>query len=489
MKSVDYNLIPNPFKINEIPGCLDFSKGVEIRIKCADTVHSELRFLERTFASVGSCVSKFILETETECNYPAEGYELEITPEIISVSASSSAGVFYAIITLRQLLEGQRISNRMSLKCCNIVDMPRFLWRGSLLDICRHYFDTDFIKRYIDILSYHKMNRFHLHLTDDQAWRVEIKRYPELSERAGFRIDDGKKYGGFLTQDDIRELIAYAKERHIMIIPEIEMPGHAFAALSVFPGLSCSGGPFRIEAKWGVYEDVYCAGNDNSFEFLENVLDEVTELFDSPYIHIGGDECKKDRWNACPKCLKRVEDEKLKNLDELQSYFIKRIQKFLDTKNKIMIGWDEIIEGGLADNAIVQIWRGDGVDAGLRCAQEGHKVIMSPARHCYLNHKYDILPMKQSYEFDPVPKDLKDEFIDNIIGIEANVWTEYIPDIETFEFQIFPRFCGLSEIAWSAHDLINHENYQNRLQVHLDRLKKFHGIECDISKRCNGIQI
>jgi hexosaminidase len=372
-------------------------------------------------------------------------------------------------------------------RCCEIYDRPRFPWRGSLLDTGRHFFDKEFVKKYIDILAFHKFNRFHFHLTEDQGWRIEIKKYPQLTEQGAYRRENGSVYGGYFTRQDIKEIVAYAKERHIMVIPEIDMPGHCYSALSVFPELSCSGGPFVQEARWGVYKDVYCAGNEKVYSFLQDVLDEIIDLFDSPYIHIGGDECPKDQWSQCPRCQDMIKRNGLAGVNKLQSYFIRRIQKYLASKNKTIIGWDEIMTGGLPDNAVVQIWHGDGIDKSVECAKSGNKMIMSPQFHCYLNHPYEILPLNMFYDYEPIANVLepgvKEKLEENVLGIEACVWTEYIPNESEFNFKVFPRLFGLAEVAWSQGSNKDYKDYQLRLKKHIDVFRKLFDIDCDMHKR------
>ena len=310
----------------------------------------------------GSDSNRIVLVRRGDEAMGAEGYRLEVTEKAVRIEAYQPAGLFYGVQTLRQLLpeeieapdKQQAPLGGWTVPSVTIEDKPRFPWRGMLLDCGRHFMDKEFVKRYVDLLAYHKMNRLHWHLTEDQGWRIEIKKYPKLTEVGAWReYEDGTVYGGFYTQDDVREIVAYAKSRFVTVVPEIEMPGHSVAALAAYPEFSCTGGPFEVETQWGVHKDVYCAGNDRTFKFLEDVLEEVMTLFDSPYIHIGGDECPKDRWKQCPKCQGRIKVEGLKDEHELQSYFIKRMERFLSSKGRRLIGWDEILEGGLAPAATV----------------------------------------------------------------------------------------------------------------------------------------
>ena len=337
----------------------------------------------------------------------AEGYTLKVNPYDITIRAAEPAGAFYAMQTLSQLMpipeEGAKVTY---IPCAKIEDAPRYVYRGMHLDVGRHFFPVDFIKKYIDLLAMHKMNRFHWHLTEDQGWRIEIKKYPKLQEIAAFRNEtlighysdqphqfDGKRYGGFYTQDEVREIVAYAKERHITVIPEIEMPGHSQAALAAYPELACTEGPFEVATKWGVFKEVYCP-TDATFEFLENVLTEVMELFTSEYIHIGGDECPKERWKQSKFCQDLIKKENLKDEHGLQSYFISRIEKFLNANGRQIIGWDEILEGGLAPNATVMSWRG--MQGGIDAARQKHDVVMTPTSNCYFDYINLVLPTNRS---------------------------------------------------------------------------------------------
>jgi len=428
-----------------------------------------------------------------------EGYELEIDPNSMSIKAFKPAGLFYGVQTLLQLLPpeletGQNLPgfNQMTLSCMKIIDTPRFPYRGMHLDVGRHFFPVPFIKKYIDILALHKFNTFHWHLTEDQGWRIEIKQYPKLSEISSYRNEtivghyrdqphkfDGQRHGGVYTQQEIRDVVQYAQDRFITIIPEIEMPGHSVAALAAYPELSCTGGSFDVSTIWGVKEDVYCAGNDNVFEFLENVLSEVMELFPSKYIHIGGDESPKIRWENCEKCQARIQEEGLADEDELQSYFIRRIEKFLLSKGRKLIGWDEILEGGLAPEATVMSWRG--MRGGIEAARQGHDVIMTPVSFCYFDY-YQANPkteplaiggyttLKKVYSFEPVPPELSEMESKHIIGAQGNVWTEYIKTPEYAEYMSVPRMTALSEVVWSPKESRNWKYFRARLENFFKRL-------------------
>ncbi|MBP7746072.1 MAG: family 20 glycosylhydrolase [Phycisphaerae bacterium] len=415
-----------------------------------------------------------------------EGYELSITPQSVMLRARTARGLIYGVQTLRQLLtlDAQAAA---AWPCLKIVDRPRYAWRGMLLDCGRHFMSKEFVKRYIDLLSYHKLNVLHWHLTEDQGWRIEIKKYPKLTEVGAWRTvtrdseqerDDAGRYGGFYTQDDVREIVAYAASRGITVVPEIEMPGHSLAALAAYPELSCTGGPFQVRTEWGITEDVYCAGNDQTFAFLEDVLTEVLPLFPSEFIHIGGDECPKARWQACPKCQARIQAEGLKDERELQSYFIRRIERFLNSHNRRLIGWDEILEGGLAPNATVQAWRS--LDHAVTAARAGHDVICSPTSHCYIDYPQyadparpewmGFITLEKSYAFEPTPAGLTPEQARHVLGLEGTMWTERTP-MSRVDHQVFPRMCALAEAAWSPAETRNAADFARRMDMHYARLE------------------
>ena len=412
-----------------------------------------------------------ILEIEKNSSLNEEAYSLSSSNAGVRIKASTEHGVFNGIQTLRQMYLNnftKTKSQSVKISCAEIKDSPRFGWRGLNLDCGRHFMSKDFVKRYIDLLALHKMNVFHWHLTEDQGWRIEIKKYPELTKTGAWRKDkDGNKYGGFYTQEEIKEVVEYAKSRFITVVPEIEMLGHSQASLASYPQNSCTGGPFEVGTQWGVMKDIYCAGNENTFKFLEDVLTEVMQLFPGKYIHIGGDEAPKDRWKECPKCQARIKAEGLKDEHELQSYFIKRIEKFLTANNKSLVGWDEILEGGLAPNATVQSWRG--VDGAVAAAKSGHNTIVSPYNHTYFNSGLVELDLKKAYAFEPVPDELSKEEGKFVIGSEANMWTEYAPQ-ETIDSKLFPRILALSECVWSPKEEKNYGDFTARLQKYYHTL-------------------
>lgn len=439
-----------------------------------------------------------------------EAYTLSVRYDSVIVTGKTPKGIFYGIQTLRQLLppaiEQKKEIKGLTIPATMIKDAPRYGYRGMHLDVSRHFFSVDFVKRYIDLLAMHKMNTFHWHLTEDQGWRIEIKQYPKLTETGAWRNgtivghypgeeNDNKKYGGFYTQEEVKEVVAYAGSKHITVIPEIELPGHSSAAIAAYPFLSCfpeepsvvpngmisevsekeqgNGNVKIVQESWGVFDDVYCAGKEETFTFLENVLEEVMALFPSQYIHIGGDECPKGNWERCPHCQKRKKDNGLADEHELQSYFVNRIEKFVNSKGKNIIGWDEILEGGLAPNATVMSWRGD--KGGIEAARANHTVIMSPNSHCYFDHYQSkdteneplaiggYLPVEKVYSFDPVPKELEAGKHQYILGGQANLWTEYITTEEYAEYMLLPRMTALSEVLWSAKETNDWADFKSRL--------------------------
>lgn len=400
----------------------------------------------------------------------AEGYRLEVMPTNCTIAAATPAGAFYGVQTLLQL-----VADGPVLPALRIEDRPRFPWRGLLLDCCRHFLSKEFVLRYIDLLAYHKMNRLHWHLTEDQGWRLAIRKYPRLTEIGSWRQhDDGSRYGGFYTQDDVREVVAYAASRHVTVVPEIEMPGHAVAALAAYPELSCTGGPFEVQTEWGIHADVFCAGNDQTFAFLEDVLTEVMELFPGEYIHIGGDECPKERWRSCPKCLARVRTEGLRDEHELQGYFIKRVERFLTANGRKLIGWDEILQGGLPPSATVQSWRN--FKGAISAATSGHDAIISPTSHAYFDHGVAQIDLRRVYSFEPVPDTLTAQESKHILGGECNMWTEYAPQ-ETIDAKVFPRLLAMAECLWTETQRKNYDEFQKRARNHCNRLEEM-GLIC-----------
>lgn len=410
-------------------------------------------------------------------NWGKEEYALIVDKKGILIEAKSGRGFFYGIQSLLQLIP---LDGAAEIPFVKILDEPRYQYRGMHLDVCRHFFSVDFIKKYIDLMGTYKMNTFHWHLTEDQGWRIEIKKHPKLTEVGAWRTEkDGSRYGGFYTQEQVKEIVAYASERFITVIPEIELPGHSVAALAAYPELACNEGPFEVENEWGVFDDVYCAGKESTFEFLQDVLLEVIDLFPSKYIHIGGDECPKGSWEKCPLCQKRIKEEGLKDEHELQSYFIQRMEKFLLTKDRKIIGWDEILEGGLAPEATVMSWRG--IKGGIEAAKQKHDVIMTPGTHCYLDHYQDVnyieptaiggfSPLEKVYEFEPTPTELNEDEAKYILGAQGNVWSEYMHTSDRVEYMVAPRICALAEVVWSRKQQRNWSDFKNRMNYHYELL-------------------
>lgn len=442
----------------------------------------------------------FLLITPKTPQLPSpESYTLSVTSQRIEIRATSGAGLFYGMQTLLQLMQPASTGS-YSVPSVEIEDTPRFAYRGLMLDVSRHFSTKEFIKKQIDALAYYKINRLHLHLTDAAGWRLEIKKYPLLTDFAAWRTDPtwkkwwngGRKYlrydepgasGGYYTQDDIREILEYARQHYITMIPEIEMPSHSEEVLAAYPQLSCSGEPYK--------NSDFCVGNEETFTFLENVLTEVMELFPSEYIHVGGDEAGKSAWKTCPKCQKRMKDEHLANVDELQSYLIHRIEKFLNNHGRRLLGWDEILQGGIAPNATVMSWRGE--EGGIAAVTSGHHAIMTPGAYCYLDSYQDApysqpeaiggyLPLKKVYAYDPVPASLTAEQAKLVYGVQGNLWVEYIPTPEHVEYMIYPRMLALAEVAWSAPERKSWPDFHTRALSAVADLQKKGYHPFDLSK-------
>ena len=464
-ENIGVNILPSPqqFELKEGKFLFDASTGV-----FADSVFFEQIPYLKSISSQPLNGESTTIALLYEGAFSDEEYILDINEDTIAISATTSEGIIRGIQTLRQLLPLQKKS--AYIPALSIHDYPRFSWRGMLLDCSRHFMQKDFVKRYIDLLALHKMNVLHWHLTEDQGWRIEIEQYPKLTEIGAWRTQkDGSIYGGFYTKEDIREIVAYAKERHITVVPEIELPGHSLAALASYPQLSCTGGPFEVENDWGVFKDIYCAGNDSVFMFLENVLDEVLELFPSKYIHIGGDEAPKYRWDNCNKCKARMRNEGLDDSHQLQSYFITRIERYLNSKGRQIIGWDEILEGGLAPSATVQSWRG--MDGGIAAAKSGHYAIMSPTSHAYFDYDLDAIDLQKVYSFEPIPSVLSEEEAQFILGGECNMWSERAPQ-DLVDSKVFPRLLAMSEVLWTTAPK-DYPNFYKKVQKHYDILDAF----------------
>ncbi len=422
-----------------------------------------------------------------------EAYQLKVDASQVVISSPSEAGVFYGIQTLRKAVDVAEGSN-VELPAVEIKDQPRFGYRGMMLDVGRHFFSMDEIKTYIDMMALHNINRFHWHLSEDQGWRIEIKKYPKLTEIGSMRKEtvighnsgkyDGKPYGGFYTQEQAKEIVAYAAERYITVIPEIDLPGHMQAALASYPELGCTGGPYEVWTQWGVSDNVLCAGNDQTIQFIKDVLAEIVEIFPSEYIHVGGDECPKDKWKTCPKCQARIKalglksDNKHTKEERLQSYVIHEAEEFLNSKGRKMIGWDETLEGGLAPNATVMSWRGEA--GGIEAAKQHHDVVMTPNTYLYFDYYQSkdtetepmaiggYLPMERVYSYEPMPKSLSPEEQKYIVGVQANLWTEYIPDFKQVQYMVLPRMAALCESQWCAPEKKNYEAFLQRVSRLID---------------------
>lgn len=442
-----------------------------------------------------------------------EGYLLNVSSSSVVLSANTKTGILYGIQTLLQAMQPKSASS-MQIPAMTVKDFPRFQYRGMHLDVGRHFYPVSFVKKYIDFLATYKFNYFHWHLTEDQGWRIEIKKYPELTSVGGYRngtiigrypgtANTNLHYGGFYTQEEVKEVVAYAAQRSITVIPEIELPGHSSAAIKAYPWLSCfpnkptdmkknpsafsklmqetNGEVKEVQETWGVFDDIFCAGKESTFEFLKNVFDEVLPLFPSKYIHVGGDEAPKEHWKVCPACQARIKAEGLKDEHELQNYFITRMEKYINSKGRTIIGWDEILEGGLAPNAIVMSWRGE--KGGIEAAKQNHQVIMTPSNPVYFDHHQGdpstepigiggFNNLKKIYAYEPVPKELNAQEAKYVLGAQANMWTEYVPTTQHVEYMVLPRMLALSEVVWSPKEIRNWDSFNERLQPHFTNFEK-----------------
>lgn len=504
-----YSVIPYPNSLVPEEGTFAFNK--KTKIICTPSLDSASQEVVRNFSALlnntAGLKTEYIVEDEKgeenivffdlDTSIADEGYSLDIDPSKIIIKASSAAGFYYAVQSLKQMLpiavyedKKSDSAQKWEVPCVHIDDAPRFSYRGMHLDVARHFFSVDEVKRYIDLLAMHKLNVFHWHLTDDQGWRIEIKKYPKLTEIGSIRKQtmvgknfdryDNTPYGGYYTQDQIRDIVNYAKERFITIIPEVDLPGHMVAALASYPSLGCTGGPYEVQGMWGVHPDVLCAGKEETYEFVTDVLSEVIELFPSRYIHIGGDECPKDRWEKCPLCQARIRKLGLKTDKEhtaeerLQSYFMTRVEEFLNENDRQIIGWDEILEGGAAPNATVMSWRG--TDGGVQAAKLRHNVVMTPNTYLYFDYYQSedtqteplaigsYVPLERVYDFEPVPDTLDNDSKKYILGAQANLWTEYISDFKQVEYMLLPRLDALSEVQWTRPENKNWVSFLDRLQ-------------------------
>ena len=430
----------------------------------------------------------------------SEGYTITVDADRVLVEATSPAGIFYGIQTIRKAVPVE-MGAVVGLPAGIITDAPRFAYRGAHLDVCRHFFSVDSVKTYIDMLVLHNMNKFHWHLTEDQGWRMEIKQFPKLTEigsvrngtmiRKDWNSNDSIQYGGFYTQDECREIVKYAADRYITVIPEIDMPGHMVAAVTAYPELGCTGGPYEVRTIWGVSEELLCAGNEKVYDFVDKVLDEVMDVFPSKDIHIGGDECPKTEWEKCPKCQSKIKALGLKKDDrftaeqKLQAYFTKHVDEYLTKHGRNAIGWDEILEGGVSENATVMSWRGE--SGGIEAARLKHRVIMTPNTYCYFDYYQSkdcdnepfaiggFLPIKHVYDYEPLPANLTPEEQSYIWGVQCNVWTEYIPTFSHVQYMMLPRGAALSEVQWSLPEAKDYEKFKNERLPRLIKIYELYG--------------
>lgn len=430
----------------------------------------------------------------------SEGYTITVDADRVLVEATSPAGIFYGIQTIRKAVPVE-MGAVVGFPAGVITDAPRFAYRGAHLDVCRHFFSVDSVKTYIDMLVLHNMNKFHWHLTEDQGWRMEIKQFPKLTEigsvrngtmiRKDWNSNDSIQYGGFYTQDECREIVKYAADRYITVIPEIDMPGHMVAAVTAYPELGCTGGPYEVRTIWGVSEELLCAGNEKVYDFVDKVLDEVMDVFPSKDIHIGGDECPKAEWEKCPKCQSKIKALGLKKDDrftaeqKLQAYFTKHVDEYLTKHGRNAIGWDEILEGGVSENATVMSWRGE--SGGIEAARLKHRVIMTPNTYCYFDYYQSkdcdnepfaiggFLPIKHVYDYEPLPANLTPEEQSYIWGVQCNVWTEYIPTFSHVQYMMLPRGAALSEVQWSLPEAKDYEKFKNERLPRLIKIYELYG--------------
>lgn len=493
------SIIPQPLELVETAGSFVFDANTPICIPAdnpevgalasllAEGILAQtglsLKTIETADAAATGPAIYLILRTDAELG--KEGYRLRVDENGIFAEAPASNGLFYAIQTILQLIPATPSGEQaVAVPAVIIKDNPRFGWRGMMLDTGRCFYPVDFIKKFIDAMAMHKLNVFHWHLTDDHGWRIEIKKYPALTSTSAWRkgtnfqrgnFVDRNPHGGYYTQEQIRDIVDYARARYITILPEIEMPGHALSALVAYPELSCTGGPFEIPDNWGIQKDIYCAGKESVFIFLEDVLSEVMELFPGEFIHIGGDEAPKDRWEKCPDCQRRIRDEGLKDEAQLQSYFVNRIERFVNSKGKRIIGWDEILEDGLSPSAAVMVWRN--TEAGRKGVRKGHPVVMTTKTHLYFDyaqgephlapHMVTVYntPLRKTYAYEPVPSGITDEQAALITGVQANLWSEYINSEDRCEYMVFPRASALAEVAWTTPARKNWDDFLRRLQA------------------------
>ncbi len=439
---------------------------------------------EQTSSEEKSGTISFILDS----NIQDESYQLSIKPNSVTVTGSE-AGLFYGLQSIKQLISPYETGS-IKLPVAEIIDKPRFEYRGAMLDVARYFFSVEEVKRFIDLMAFYKLNTFHWHLTEDAGWRIEIKKYPLLTQIGAWRRGtqsnhdpasfDRLPHGGFYTQEQIKDVVEYAQQKNITIIPEFDMPGHTLTVLAAYPEVSCTGGPFKVLEQWGIQEDILCAGNEHTYKMVEDILDEILELFPSEIIHIGGDEAPKERWKACHKCQAKMEEQNLQNEDELQSYFIKRVSTYLQSKGRRALGWDEIMDGGLAPNTMVMSWRGE--EGGIKAAQLGHEVVMAPNVFMYLDYYQGVpeeeplniwgdVPLRRVYEYEPFSPQIPAENHKYIIGVQGNLWMEYIHSLPKLDYMAFPRLAAVAEVNWSEPEK-DFDDFQTRLSYNLRWLDK-----------------
>lgn len=489
--SQNFNIIPYPVKVEKHGGFFELKPSTVI-IYEEDLYLRAKQLKEFLDPATGfniktgqNCkdTNQIVLRINGELEYLSnEGYVIEVNQNKIQIEALHSKGIYWALQTLLQLLPDDILRDakvddvKWYIQNCTIEDRPRFSWRGLMIDYSRTFWNKRITKKYIDAMAFYKMNKLHMHLTDDQGWRIEIEKYPKLTEIASkfdTSYNEPKEKEGYFSKSDIRELIVYAQERNIDIIPEIEMPGHSLEVFSVYPELSCKKDtmkihPFTLRPR--VPEEIFCAGNDDTFVFLKNVLSEIMEIFPSKYIHIGGDEAPKQHWKECDKCQQRIKDEGLKNEHELQSWFINQIEKYLSANGKTLIGWDEITEGGLSKNATVMYWRTREKEIPELVTEQGNNIIMSPTSHCYFDYKNENLTIEKVYSYNPIPNSFNDEWEEKVLGVQANFWSHLNRIEPEMDRQIFPRILALAEVGWSKESNKNWEGFTLRLNQHLKKL-------------------
>lgn len=490
----DFNVIPLPQRI-KVNSSAPFILSAKSKIYYGRGEERNAIFLQHYISDLTGLKLKLTnklpgndvisLVSENKFSVDSEMYTLTVDKKKIQIKGNSSAGLFYGIQTLRKALP-VGISRLIKVPSVVINDFPRFPYRGVHLDVARHFFTVDSIKRYIDIIALHNVNRFHWHLTDDQGWRIEMKSRPNLTligSRRAQTMGDGKPYSGFYTQEQIRDIIKYAQERYITIIPEIDIPAHTNAVLASYPQLGCTGGPYKVNEVWGGTADVLCAGNPETMKFLYDVFSEVVELFPSKYIHIGGDECPKQRWKECPKCQAKIKelgivsDSAHTAEEKLQSYIMVSVEKFLAAKGRKVIGWDEILEGGLGPDATVQSWRG--MNGAIEAIKQGHNTILSPSAYCYFDYDQDkTTTLEKVFNFNPIPECLDTMKLSQILGVQANVWTEYMPTFKRVEYMLLPRLAALSEVQWSVPGRKCFEGFLKRL-LHFRQIYEAYGYNYD----------